>query len=152
MHDESKTKFCHYFNNGKECPYAKLGCMFKHESAPLCKSLPNCFRTLCQFKHTEETIQNECDDNKNITEEEEFNSYVQTNFPKLFDYYLENNRYVPCYFCDYCTKSQNLKEIEDELTTHLEKKHQDILTTFDPVNSGYEDWIHEEFLQFFCPE
>ena len=27
-------KFCHYFNNDKPCPYDKVGCKFKHETAP----------------------------------------------------------------------------------------------------------------------
>ena len=27
-------RYCHYFNNEKICPFAKLGCMFMHESAP----------------------------------------------------------------------------------------------------------------------
>ena len=121
------------------------------ENAPLCKYNGNCFRTLCQFKHREENIQNDCD-NKELTEDEDFDSYVKTNFPKVFEYYLENDRFVPCYFCNYCSKSQNLKDIEDEITAHIGTKHREILAAFDPVNSGYEDWIHEEFLQFFCPE
>ena len=87
-----------------------------------------------------------------IEDEEVFNFYVRENFPRLFDYYLKNNRYVPCYFCEYCSKSQNLKIIEVELTTHIETKHKEITDTFDPANSEYEDWIHEEFFQFFCPE
>ena len=45
-------------------------------------------------------------------DEEVFNLYVKENFPRLFDYYLKNNRYVPCYFCEYCSKSQILKIIE----------------------------------------
>ena len=95
--------------------------------------------------HTGKTIE----DNE---DEEIFDSYVKNNFPKLFDYYLENDRYFPCYFCDYSSKSQILKTIEDEMTTHLDKKHRDIIESFDPCNSEYEDWIHEEYFQFFCPE
>jgi len=44
----SKIKFCHYFNND----IAKLGCMFKHEIAPLCHYQERCSKKLCQFKHT----------------------------------------------------------------------------------------------------
>ena len=92
------------------------------------------------------------DKNQKIIEDKEFDLYVETSFPRLFNYYMDNEKYVPCYFCDYCPKSQNLKVIEDDLTKHIETKHQEIITTFDPVNSGYDDWIHEEFMQFFCPE
>ena len=44
------------------------------------------------------------------------------------------------------------KIIEEELTTHIETKHKEITDTFDPADSEYEDWIHEEIFQFFCPE
>ena len=30
-HNSLNVKFCHYFNNGKDCPYEEIGCMFKHE-------------------------------------------------------------------------------------------------------------------------
>ena len=173
----SKVKFCHYFNNDVECPFAMLGCMFKHEIAPLCHYQERCSKKLCQFKHTNlvqkklfacekcETItssddalkkhMNDVHTGKTIEDnddEEIFDSYVKNNFPKLFDYYLENDRYFPCYFCDYSSKSQILKTIEDEMTTHLDKKHRDIIESFDPCNSEYEDWIHEEYFQFFCPD
>ena len=35
-HDEPNTKFCHYFNNFKKCPYKKLGCKFRHAESPQC--------------------------------------------------------------------------------------------------------------------
>ena len=91
---------------------------------------------------------------ENIEDEdgEVLNLYVRENCPRLFYYYLKNNRYVPCYFCDYRSKSQKLKIIEEELTTHIETKHKEITDTFDPADSEYEDWIHEEFFHFFCPE
>ena len=89
---------------------------------------------------------------ENIEDEEVFNLYVRENFHRLFDYYLRNNIYVPWHFCDYCSKSQNLKIIEEELTTHIETKHKEITDTFDPADSEYEDWIHEEFFQFVYPE
>ena len=47
-----KVKFCHYFNNGKKCPYYELGCQFKHEDSEKCKFDKRCHFKLCQFKHT----------------------------------------------------------------------------------------------------
>ena len=35
-HKES-SKFCHYFNNAKICPYEEIGCRFKHEVSDNCK-------------------------------------------------------------------------------------------------------------------
>ena len=46
------VKFCHYFNNGKPCPYEKVGCKFKHETAPECRFNLKCTFKLCQFTHT----------------------------------------------------------------------------------------------------
>ena len=37
IHTQHKTKKCHYFNNGKICPYENIGCMFEHSSSELCK-------------------------------------------------------------------------------------------------------------------
>ena len=45
-------KFCHYFNNDKPCPYDKVGCKFKHETAPECRFNLKCTFNLCQFTHT----------------------------------------------------------------------------------------------------
>ena len=53
---EVNTKYCHYFNNKKECPYIEFGCMFKHEASPECKFIDNCKNKLCQFKHDIRTI------------------------------------------------------------------------------------------------
>ena len=58
-HTESHTKvekFCHYFNNGKMCPYDDLGCMFKHEDSDKCKYETYCNFNLCQYKHNENNI------------------------------------------------------------------------------------------------
>ena len=45
-------KSCHYFNNDKPCPYDKVGCKFKHETAPECRFNLKCTFNLCQFTHT----------------------------------------------------------------------------------------------------
>ena len=47
-----KINFCHYYNNNKECPYQRLGCMFKHSDAKHCRNGDKCNRKLCQFKHS----------------------------------------------------------------------------------------------------
>ena len=57
-HENSLQKHCHYFNNGKSCPYEEIGCMFKHEVSKSCVFGQKCKNTLCQFKHTE-AVENE---------------------------------------------------------------------------------------------
>ena len=52
MHDsESTMRKCHYFNNGKFCPFEKLGCKFLHEEAIKCKYNSQCKYDKCQFRH-----------------------------------------------------------------------------------------------------
>ena len=52
MHSK-KPIFCHYYNNGNNCPYQDIGCMFLHERAGLC-IFRNCKKVLCQYQHEEE--------------------------------------------------------------------------------------------------
>ena len=59
VHNNINTKFCHYFNNKKECPFNEIGCMFKHTEAPECKYQLKCNIRLCQFQHSSEEKQNE---------------------------------------------------------------------------------------------
>ena len=51
QHDLTSVRFCHYFNNNKFCHFYELGCMFKHEHAPICKNGLSCRTKLCQFTH-----------------------------------------------------------------------------------------------------
>ena len=53
MHSKNGKK-CHFFNNGKLCPYEKLGCRFEHEVSQKCKFGIKCKKSLCQFMHTEQ--------------------------------------------------------------------------------------------------
>ena len=46
-----QNKMCHYFNNGKACPYEIVGCMFTHEKSLPCKFGERCKFDLCQFRH-----------------------------------------------------------------------------------------------------
>ena len=52
-HTDGTNKFCHYFNNNKNCIFEEtIGCMFRHEISPICKDLKKCKFTKCQFTHT----------------------------------------------------------------------------------------------------
>ena len=46
-----EVNYCHYFNNGKVCPFEEYGCKFKHEESSNCFSGNTCKRKLCQYKH-----------------------------------------------------------------------------------------------------
>ena len=65
---KSPIKKCHYFNNGKQCPYESIGCMFEHEESVTCKYNTDCKHKLCQFKHDDcevNKVNNENDNSPN---------------------------------------------------------------------------------------
>ena len=45
-----QAQCCHYYKNGKLCPFDEIGCMFRHEDADQCRTR-TCTRKLCQNKH-----------------------------------------------------------------------------------------------------
>ena len=51
IHTSSEIKSCHYYNNGKTCPYEEIGCMFAHKVSGLCKYKMHCRNKLCSFQH-----------------------------------------------------------------------------------------------------
>ena len=150
IHEEKKMenrKFCHYFNNEKECPFATLGCMFKHENAPHCKYSEKCLKTSCQFKHKNNEEVSEV--HNDLTEEEkEFDFYVKTNFRMVYDNVLKNKKHLHCYFCDFISKSKILKYSADELAEHMDEDHEEIISSFDPDCSKFDNDLGKEFLKF----
>ena len=61
-----RKRYCHFFNNGKACPYEDIGCKFQHQVSPICK-VQSCNITLCQYRHcgTYVTIETVEDNDKN---------------------------------------------------------------------------------------
>ena len=54
-HEESHDKigkFCHFFNNGKNCPFEEIGCKFQNALANKCRYDRKCNIKLCQFQHS----------------------------------------------------------------------------------------------------
>ena len=47
---ENVMWFCHFYNNGKECPKG-VKCIFLHEDSGYCRYKNLCERTYCMFKH-----------------------------------------------------------------------------------------------------
>ena len=69
MH-ETQVKYCHFFNNGKVCKFAKLGCRFKHEESEKCKYGDKCKKQLCGYKHFDS---DESEEQKSSEESNEMN-------------------------------------------------------------------------------
>ena len=52
MHEgESEFRKCHFYNNGKDCPYEEIGCKFLHQESTECKFKRKCKFDRCQFRH-----------------------------------------------------------------------------------------------------
>ena len=51
LHDNKPKTKCHYFNNGKVCPFDEVGCKFLHEISDECRQNAKCTRKLCPFQH-----------------------------------------------------------------------------------------------------
>ena len=174
MHKENNTsvRFCHYHNNDKVCPFAEIGCMFKHEEAQPCKYQVKCLKKLCQFKHSQATameIQNceQCDyignskenlethiseshtTEESVEDEENFNLYVEHNFSEVYERFISGKRQIHCYFCNYVSKCKTMVNIQEEVNDHLKTYHSEIIETYDPDNFDSESDYHQDFLDFF---
>ena len=51
MHEKANGKHCHYYNNGKNCPFEEIGCKFQHLSSAKCKFGQTCMVKMCQYTH-----------------------------------------------------------------------------------------------------
>ena len=70
IHNPENTeglKHCHYFNNGKTCPYEEIGCQFLHMKSKECR-FDNCRNKLCPFTHIDDISVPE-DENEEENEE-----------------------------------------------------------------------------------
>ena len=70
IHSMNNISNCHYFNNGKSCPFEEIGCMFHHKESEFCKFGKLCKRKLCQYKHKEKDSSN-IDDESNLQDDYE---------------------------------------------------------------------------------
>ena len=93
LHNKSISHPCHYFNNGKKCPFEDLGCKFFHTVSEICKYGPTCTKRMCPFRHLQETSDNvtemddsqisENDDNEKLSNEVNF--ITSTPLKRKFD-------------------------------------------------------------------
>ena len=88
------------------------------------------------------------EDDELTEKEKEFELYVKTNFRRVFDYSLQHKKQIPCYFCDYVSKSKILKIGADELSDHMEEEYQDITAAFNQDTSKFANDLVKEFLKF----
>ena len=162
-HRNKSQKHCHYFNNDKSCPFEEIGCKFRHQNSDKCIFGEKCKNKLCQFKHknVNDDDTKVVDDQTELTgmeikepvemteDEQHFDLYVDNCFPEVYEKYISGKRHIKCYFCDYVSKCEIIRNIQGELTNHLETIHSDIIEAYDPDNNEFDNDYHEEFLDFF---
>ena len=68
-HTLSSQRNCHYFNNGKLCPFEDLGCKFSHTLSMMCKFDKKCSKNLCAYQHSRVM------DKDNDLNDEEYNEH-----------------------------------------------------------------------------
>ena len=103
MHTEN-APFCHFYNNGKLCPFQEIGCMFRHENSGPCKRRL-CTRKLCQFQHYK-NIEAADNHNQEIVSDKIDKNYLTDGKDKIDEY--------ECHLCNEIHPSQDsLKECCD---------------------------------------
>ena len=65
-------------------------------------------------------------DQSSDEDEESFQTYVKVNFEALFKMFKEEKT-IKCFYCDFCPRSKKLRDLEDEMRTHIEDKHKDVI-------------------------
>ena len=77
IHSDKKQRNCHYFNNGKNCPFEMLGCKFLHILSNKGKFYQSCSLKLCSYQHSrvlhkkvnfkdiEDKVEDSCMENRN---------------------------------------------------------------------------------------
>ena len=84
---------CHYFNNGKECPFEELGCKFLHTVSRSCKFGLECSKIMCPFRHPKVTVGNEdatdIQENENVEKDIIENEKIEIN--KMDNIVMEND-------------------------------------------------------------
>ena len=51
IHNKDSLRHCHYYDNGKSCPFEEVGCMFLQKDSAPCKFGIMCKNNLCHYKH-----------------------------------------------------------------------------------------------------
>ena len=131
-HTNVNTKFCHFFNNEKECPYIEPGCMFKHEISPHCYFQKKCNKNLCQFQHTKT-------DDENIPIEREIDSEHSTD-----DHLKYNDAIVKT-----CSQCDRIFASIEELELHKDSDHKKYILSLTEEEQYFDLYVEHNFAEIF---
>ena len=85
-------------------------------------------------------------DQRSYEDEESFQLYVKTTFPTVFNKFT-TDKSIQCYYCDFLPRSKTLRDLEEEMITHVEDKHKVAKEALDRDN--FDDEYDQDFLGLF---
>ena len=115
IHSTEMTKFCHYFNNCKVCPYEEFGCKFTHEESDECRFQGRCRNRLCQYRHCEGKQKTwKCRENNWMDGNCEFESRIELRLKNHMLAEHEIGEHFSCDDCDFVVvnRSEMIKNVE----------------------------------------
>ena len=119
-HNVQSIKFCHFYNNGKMCPFEDLGCKFRHEWSDVCRFQSRCKNKMCQYQHQnneKEKSEWKCPELNFMDENCKFKTTVNSRF---LNHIKANHDIGKCYSCDCCElKTEN----RTDLIEHIKNIH-----------------------------
>ena len=135
MGSHETERYCHYYNNGKICPFEEIGCKFRHEHSPAC-TFKKCSNSLCQYRHdTNETFVSEDDTNIEVEETMDKRTYLYTSTPKKGK--LKCEECSDESQCTNCFVDEYIKNRHEHHNTNIEKSS----TFFGPKTDYSESLI-----------
>ena len=112
--------YCHYYNNGKECPFGDY-CLYEHDESEKCKYGQACERMKCMYRHDDEDNESDGDRSDSDCSEVDMNVIkpVLENVTKAVEKCddLMAQCSFKCKICDFEAKDKN------GLTMHNKAKH-----------------------------
>ena len=98
MHAKHFIQNCHYFNNGKMCPFEEMGCKFMHVFSRNCKFGQRCTKRLCPLRHVEKEVNATMDTEIDIEEEQCSQNDADNNYESFVTSTPQKTEYQ----CDEC--------------------------------------------------
>ena len=99
IHNNKNCQPCHYFNNGKMCPFEELGCKFLHINSKLCRFGQECDNKMCPFRHSQEKESSETNGNISKLNDAEISNMEENDSPDKSVFVTSTPRKIACEEC-----------------------------------------------------
>ena len=141
-------KFCHYFHNGKHCPYERIGCMFVHRDSSNCFFGSRCTNNLCPYKH-EENKKPTAEDTEMVELEDHFTNLTYEEKEETKDVFCDIycNRAYDFHTCSEETNLENIGCDIPNIIDEFEDENDELPITYYPCNKCDERFDDDEKLR-----